>query len=112
MKITKVKDTIIKDTPHKIDVRFIYDHAEAQLAHMNLQPGESLKPHITPVDVFIYILEGTASIHIGDEQQEVSQDAVVESPKDVVHLIANNTDKVVRILVCKTPRPNKKGIIL
>jgi len=112
MKITKVKDTKIKDTAHKIDVRFIYDHEEAQLAHMLLKPGESLKPHITPVDVFIYVLEGQASISIGDETETVGPDAVIDNPKDVVHYIANNTDKDLRVLVCKTPRPNKKGIIL
>ncbi len=112
MKITKVKDTVIKETPHKIDVRFVYDHQEAQLAHMLLKPGEALKPHITPVDVFIYVLEGEASITIGDDTELVSADAVVESPKDVVHYISNKTDKDLRVLVCKTPRPTKKGIIL
>lgn len=112
MKITKVSDTTIKETPHKIDVRFIYDHAEAQLAHMLLKPGEALKPHITPVDVFIYVLEGEASVTIGDETEIVAANAVVESPMDIVHHIANNTDNDLRVLVCKTPRPTKKGIIL
>jgi mannose-6-phosphate isomerase-like protein (cupin superfamily) len=112
MKITKVKDTAIKETPHKIDVRFIYDHEEAQLAHMHLKPGEALKPHITPVDVFIYVLEGEASISIGDETHLVEADSVVESPKDIVHYISNKSDKDLRVLVCKTPRPVKKGIIL
>ncbi|RLD65550.1 MAG: cupin domain-containing protein [Bacteroidetes bacterium] len=112
MKITKVSDTNIKETPHKIDVRFIYDHPEAQLAHMFLKPGEALKPHITPVDVFIYVLEGSASITIGDETEIVAENAVVESPKDIVHYIANETDKNLRVLVCKTPRPTKEGIIL
>jgi mannose-6-phosphate isomerase-like protein (cupin superfamily) len=112
MKITKVKDTAIKETPHNIDVRFIYDHTEAQLAHMHLKPGEALKPHITPVDVFIYVLEGEASISIGDETQVVQADSVVESPKDIVHYISNKSDKNLRVLVCKTPRPTKKGIVL
>ena len=112
MKITKVENTPIKEPAHKIDVRFIYDHEEAQLAHMLLKPGESLKPHITPVDVFIYVLEGDASISIGNETKVVSENAVVESPKDIVHFIANNSGKNVRLLVCKTPRPTKAGKIL
>ncbi len=112
MKITKVENTPIKETAHKIDVRFIYDHEEAQLAHMLLKPGESLKPHITPVDVFIYVLEGDASITIGNETKVVSKNAVVESPKDIVHFIANKSGKNVRLLVCKTPRPTKAGKIL
>ncbi len=107
MKITRVKETPIKETEHKIDVRFIYDHEEAQLAYMLLKPGEALKPHITPVDVFIYILEGDAIITIGDETEVVTENAVIESPKNIVHFIANKSDKNVRLLVCKTPRPTK-----
>ncbi len=112
MKITRVKDTTIKETPHKIDVRFVYDHPEAQLAHMLLKPGEALKPHITPVDVFIYVLEGVATITIGEKTASVEKDAVVESPMDIVHFIANETDRNLRVLVCKTPKPTKAGIIL
>jgi mannose-6-phosphate isomerase-like protein (cupin superfamily) len=107
MKITKVKDTPIKDTPHKVDARGIYDLPDAQLTHISLLPGEALKPHITPVDVFMYILEGTATVGIGEEVEEVEADSVVESPKGIVHYIANKSDKPVRILVGKTPRPLK-----
>ena len=56
MIIKKVSEQKIIDTPHKIDVRRMYDNDSAQAMHMSLQPGESLKPHITPVDVFFYIL--------------------------------------------------------
>ena len=105
MKITKVENTVVKETPHKIDVRMIYDKDEAQLVHMLLKPGEGLKPHITPVDVFMYVLEGEATVTIGDETETVTENSVVESPKDIVHFIENKSDKDVRILVGKTPKP-------
>ena len=34
------------------------------------------------------------------------------SPKDIPHCIYNNSDKVARILVVKTPKPTTKTIML
>lgn len=106
MKIIKVAETEIKDTPHKVDVRLLYDYDSAQVVHITLQPGESLKPHITPVDVFFYILEGTPTVHIGDKEQMVEVDCLVESPKDIVHYLRNNSAKLARFLVIKAPKPD------
>lgn len=108
MIITKVKDTETKENPHKIDARLIYNKDTAQAVHMELKAGESLKPHITPVDVFIYVLEGTPEILIGEEKLTVEPNSLVDSPKGIVHCISNNTDKVVRVLVVKSPKPTAK----
>jgi len=48
----------IVDTPHKVDVRKLYDTENAMTIHITLKPGEKLLRHITPVDVFFYVLEG------------------------------------------------------
>ncbi len=112
MKITKVSVTSIKETPHKVDTRLLYDHESAQAVHIELQPGEFLKPHITPADVFFYILEGSPDIHIGDEKQTVEADSLVESPRDIVHFISNNSNQVARILVVKAPKPVGKTRLL
>lgn len=105
MTIIKVKDQAVADTPHKVDVRKLYDKETAQAMHITLQPGEALKPHITPVDVFFYVLDGTPEIKVGDEILKIEVDSLVESPKDIVHCLYNNSDKVARILVVKTPKP-------
>ena len=105
MIITKVKETAITDTPHKLDVRKLYDQDTAQAMHIKLEAGESLKPHITPVDVFFYVLEGTPEILVGKQKQTVEPDCLIESPKDIPHCISNNSDKVIRVLVVKAPKP-------
>ena len=51
MKIVQVKDVSSKPNPHGVDARSISDTESAQVVHITLQPGESLKKHITPVDV-------------------------------------------------------------
>lgn len=105
MKITRYQKQEIKDTPHKIDVREMYNKESAQAMLMALKPGESLKPHKTPVDVFFFIVEGHPTIHIGNESEVCEADTLIESPADIVHYISNASDHLARILVVKAPRP-------
>lgn len=112
MKIVKVSETEVIETPHKMDVRRLYDKDTAQAVHIKFLPGESLKPHVTPVDVFFYVLEGTPDILIGKETQTVEADCLVDSPKGIPHCISNNSDKIARVLVVKAPKPTTNTKLL
>lgn len=112
MIIKSVKDLQVQENPHGVDVRQMYNHDNAQAMHMTLNPGQSLKPHITPVDVFFYVLEGTPTIQVGDEINTVEKDNLVESPKDIVHCISNKSNSHARILVVKAPKQTGKAILL
>lgn len=91
--------------PHGVKVCKLYDTSDAQAIHITLEPGESLRKHITPVDVFFYVLEGTGVVEIGEEKSEVSRDALIESPRDIPHCWYNESDATFRVLVVKAPRP-------
>jgi quercetin dioxygenase-like cupin family protein len=106
------KSEEIKDNPHKVDVRQLYNNPSAQIMHITLLPGESLKPHKTPVDVVFYVLEGTPTVHIGEELQRVEKDTLIESPAEVVHFLSNTSEQKARILVIKAPRPEKTTKLL
>lgn len=112
MIIVKVSEMKIAETVHGVDVRKIYDKPTAQVSIIMLEPGESLKEHITPVDVFFYILEGTADILVGDEIKSVEADCLVESPKDIKHSIYNNSEDIVRVMVVKAPRQTGSTTVL
>lgn len=112
MKIIKVKDMPVVDTPHKVDVRRLYDKDNAQAMHITLQPGEALKPHITPVDVFFFVLEGTPDILVGEMKQTIEPNTLIESPKDIVHCLYNNSENPARILVVKAPKPTSQAKLL
>jgi quercetin dioxygenase-like cupin family protein len=108
MIINSLKNVNAHENPHQVDVRRLYDHDNAQVMHITLQPGQSLKPHITPVDVFFFILEGTPDVLVGDETVTVEKDSLVESPKNIIHSLANNSSSIARILVVKAPKPLQK----
>ncbi len=106
------KDLEITQTPHKVDVRQLYDDHSAQIMHITLQPGEALKPHKTPVDVVFYVLEGKPTIHIGNESKVFEKDTLIESPADIVHYISNDKDTQARIMVIKAPKPMSQTKLL
>lgn len=103
MKVTTVVETESFQNAHAVDAKEIYDTDSAQVIHMLLKPGQSLKKHTTPVDVFFYILEGKGVVEIGDESQEIEKDTIVDSPKGIPHLLRNIGDSSFRFLVVKLP---------
>lgn len=105
MKIVDVAEVPISETPHHVDARKVYDTEHATAVVITLAPGESLKKHITPVDVFFYVLEGTGIVEIGNERAEVGKDHLVDSPAKIPHRWTNESDRTFRVLVVKVPRP-------
>ena len=107
-----VEDVSDAPNPHNVSARKMHDSEHAVIMHLALQPGEALHPHITPVDVVFYILEGSGIVEIGDEQMEAGPDTLVESPRDIPHRLVNKSDSVFRVLVIKTPRPTSQTKLL
>jgi quercetin dioxygenase-like cupin family protein len=112
MEIVNAKTAPPIDTPHKVHVVKLYDTDNALVNLITLQPGEKLKRHITPVDVFFYVLEGTGIVEIGNEKQEVGPDHLVKSPAKVVHCWYNQGSQTFRVLVVKVPKPKEATQVL
>lgn len=92
----------------RLKLRKFYDTENAEAIHMSLAPGQSLKKHTTPVDVFFYILEGRGIVEIGDEKHEVEKDMLIDSPRGIPHLLRNVGDGVFRFLVVKVPKQKEQ----
>ncbi len=112
MKHIHVQQATAKPNPHKVDARLLYDHESAQAVHLRLEPGQALRRHITPTDVFFFVIEGQGVVEVGDEQLEVCADMLVESPADIPHRLLNPGDAPLRVLVVKAPRPTKATRLL
>jgi len=98
--------------PHGVSARELLSTPYALVVMVTLQPGEALKLHVTPVDVFFYVLEGEGIVEIGGERQCVVRDMLVESPVRVPHRLLNEGQSVFRCLVVKTPRPTESTRLL
>ena len=106
MKTTQVINTSSFKNVHGVDARKIHGNDNIDVIHMSLAPGETLKKHTTPVDVFFYILEGKGVVEIGDEKTEVEKDTLIDSPKGIPHLLKNSGTSVFRFLVVKILKQN------
>ena len=101
MKITEIARLVPAKNPHNVDVRKVFESPDTAAVVITLKPGESLKKHVTPVDVFFYVLEGTGVVEIGDERESVGKDTIVESPAMIAHTWMNESKSVFRVLVVK-----------
>ncbi len=112
MIIKKLSEADVMSNAHNVDARNLYDSSDAMVTIITLNSGQSLKRHITPVDVVFYVLDGKGVVEIGDEKAEVGRDMLIESPKDVVHCWYNDNDAPLRFMVIKAPKPTKKTLFV
>ncbi len=101
MKIIDAKTADSFQNPHGVEAKKIYGTDKADVVHMTLKPGEALKKHTTPTDVFFYVLEGEGVVEIGDEKQTVSADMLIDSPANIPHCWYNESENILRFLVVK-----------
>ena len=94
MKIVNAKGPR-RPNPHNVKAAQVYDSEHAMVVHLTLEPGQSLKRHLTPVDVFFYVLEGTGIVEVGDENRP-SPDSWIDSPARVPHCWYNEGDQTHR----------------
>lgn len=112
MKVIEVNAAGRSQNPHGVESKTLYDTEHATVTHLTLLPGKQLKRHITPVDVFFYVLEGRGVVEVGDEQMEVGPNTLIESPKDIPHCWHNRGDRVLRFLIVKVPRQTQPTRLL
>jgi mannose-6-phosphate isomerase-like protein (cupin superfamily) len=112
VKVVEVVKTQSGQNPHGVESKSLYNTEQATVTHLTLKPGEQLKRHITPTDVFFYVLEGRGFVEVGDETKEVGPDTLIESPKGIPHCWYNRSGATLRFLVCKVPRQTEQTKIL
>ena len=88
-------------------MRKIYESPDISAVIITLNPGESLRKHVTPVDVFFSVLEGTGIVETGDERQSVGKNSVVESPAMIAHTWINESGEMFRVMVVKILKTGK-----
>jgi len=112
MIIKELSKTEIMTNAHGVDASNLYNTEEAMITVITLEGGQSLKRHITPVDVAFYVIEGTGVVEIGDEKMKVAKDTLIESPKDIVHCWYNESSDPLKFIIVKAPKPTKKTVFI
>lgn len=101
-----------KQTPHDASVRLLHDTEHVQIMHIKIAPGKALRKHLTPVDAAFFILEGEATVQIGEDIEKFGPNTLVDSPAKIPHRVSNEGTEPLSFLVLKTPRPTEKSQVL
>ena len=96
---------VIKDDSGVL-ARAIYSAPEAMIVHIAVQPGGFVKPHVTPVDMEFFVLEGRGTFALGEESTEAGPGILLPSPRGVPHGMKNAGPGILRVLAVKNPRPD------
>ena len=111
MDFKNYKDIEIKHPKSNARIAKIVNNDDAVVVHMTLEVGQGLHPHITPVDVKFFILQGEVSVLVGEEEQVFTTGSIVDSPKNIMHNVTNAGDTEAKLLVIKTPNPDSAQYI-
>ena len=72
-----------------------------------LKPGQSQKPHShSGADKIYFVLEGEATIQVGDKEQVLGPGRIVLAPSEVLHGVRNASSQSLSVLVFMAPNPN------
>ncbi len=109
MQVIKLEDLTKAATPRGVTGRKVYESEYVNIMNLLLKAGEVVDTHVTPVDVFFYVVRGKGKIVVGDEAAVVEATDIVISPKDIPHSVHASEGEYLEILVVKTPSPAKGG---
>ncbi len=112
MIIRTLSDTPVMEGSGGLDARNLYNTDDAVVTVLKLSPGESLRKHITPVDVAFFVLKGKGIVLVGEEKQEVGPHTLIESPKGIAHCWYNESSDDLLVMIIKAPKPQSKTIFV
>ncbi len=105
MEIIRIKEMPAAVNPRGVRARHLINRPAVVVTNLMLEPGEVVQKHVTPVDVFFYVVEGRGTIEIGDETGEAQAGEIVVSPASIPHGLRAAADSRFTVLVVKTPNP-------
>ena len=105
MKTLDLKDSEVIMERDGVVGRRLYGSPEAEILHIEIAPGGAIAPHVTPVDMEFFVLEGRGLFVLGEESREAGAGTLVPSPRGVPHGMSNPGPGALRVLAIKNPRP-------
>jgi Mannose-6-phosphate isomerase len=105
MKTVKVGEGKVMKDDSGVLAKAMYSAPEAMIIHIEVKAGGSVKPHVTPVDMEFFVLEGKGSFRLGEETVEAGPGVLIISPRGVPHGMDNEGPGPLRVLAIKNPRP-------
>jgi len=72
--------------------KVILDRGDFKIFLFALKAGQEIKPHSTPVNAFLAIVEGEGFVRIGDEDFTLKTGEGILLPKNILHSVRAHRD--------------------
>lgn len=72
--------------------KVIFNRGDFKIFLFALKAGQEIKPHSTPVDAFLTVLEGEGFISFGGENIALNAGESIHLPKDILHYVRADKD--------------------
>jgi len=92
------------ETPSEFEAIKIFENNDVEFIKIDFKEDGFFKKHISPVDIWIYILEGKGIIEADDIKVDVIKGDMIYSPKGTAHKVINTGHLPLEILVIKIPK--------
>ena len=105
MDITKLNQA--PKVSFNLDGHIMANHANVEIIHLHLKPGEKVDKHTNPFDVIFYILEGKAMLESENERFLVLKDQSIVIRAGITRGIDNISVGDFKLLVVKLHHTTK-----
>ena len=102
--------TFIPDLAREVQIpengilsRTLHNDDRLKVVIFGFAPGQELSAHTAPMPAVIQILEGEASLTLGDDQRDARAGTLVHMPPDLRHGIVAKTPVVMILYLLKNP---------
>lgn len=103
--VMQMKD-LIDYSPGSISSKTIVQRSDFSISLVAFDDEESLSKHTAPGDAFVYALEGSAVITLGDEKFNIREGETLVMPADIPHQV-DAVSKYKMLLIVVKPETDK-----
>ncbi len=87
--------------PFDLEGYIVHSSSGLEVIHLCLQPGQWIAQHSNPFDVVVCVIEGEATLHLGNSNTLLVKYDVVEVEKHVERGFTNSGTTETRLLILK-----------
>jgi len=84
--------------------RAIYNDDDVRVVHFSFAPGQQLSDHTAPMPVTLEVVEGEATITLGDDSVEAAAGTWMHMPANTPHSVVARTPLILLLTLLKRAR--------
>lgn len=103
MKVINMEDIEGQINKRGVESKQLLKHDDAQIINLILKPGDEVPPHSVPVNVLFYVVSGSGTIQIGEDEEVVEEKDIVPCPPETEMSLSADQGEEFSVLNVKTP---------